>query len=593
MSATLEHTTLGSGRGVDPITREVVRHSLVAMMDEAEANLTRTAFSTIIREAKDYCVGMVTARGETMAQSRGSIPTFVADLGSPTLDMVDILGDDMHAGDYVISNYAGIGGQHLNNMVMVTPIFDEGRIVAFSALRTHWPDVGGLGLTMDSTDIFQEGVQYRAIRVYKQDVLQPDIERIIRYNTRTPDATFGDLEAQVAACRLVKRRFEDLLRRYSWEQVDAAIHACWDQSERYVRQRIREIPNGRYEAESFLDGDGVTDEVVPIRVTVIVEDEDVTIDFRDMPPQVQGPYNSGATGGAASAAKVAFKGAIAPFLLPNEGEFRACHVLTKPGTLISASADAPMAWWSTPIKTVIDVILRAFSQAIPDRIGGGNNAQYATIGLRGRDPQTGASWASGVGALGGWGAFADGDGQSAMRTTTHGDTRQVPVEVRETESPVLTVRCELVQDSGGAGRHRGGLGTRIEILAPAPGLVNINFDRVKFPPWGLFEGKDGRAGYGEVIKPGETPVRYAKVSRLPVPAGTRVASVNNGGGGYGHPLERDLAAIEWDVRQGYISREAALRDYGVMFFESGAIDVAATEKHRAIWRNMPPRRGCC
>ena len=578
---------------VDPITLEVVRHSLVAIMDEAEANLTRTAFSTIIREAKDYCVGMVTSKGETIAQSRGSIPTFVADLGSPTLDIMDILGDDIAEGDYIISNYAGVGGQHLNNVVMITPIFNNGQIIAFAALRTHWADVGGMGLTMQSTEIFQEGVQYRAIRVYQRDVLNRDVERIIRYNTRTPDATFGDLEAQVAACRLVKRRFEELVRRYSWQQVEAAIHECWDQSERYVRQRIREVPNGRYSGESFLDGDGITDELIPIRVTVTVDDDEVTIDFTHMPPQAAGPINSGATGGASSAAKVAFKGAIAPFLLPNEGEFRPLRVVTTPGTLVSASDDAPMAFWSTPIKTVIDVILQAFSQAIPDRIAAGSNAQYATVGLRGRDPDTGKTWRAGGGALGGWGAHLYGDGQSAMRTTTHGDTRQVPVEVRENESPAVVTRWELVPDSGGAGRQRGGLGTRLEVCTPTPAVVNINFDRAKFPPWGLFGGKDGMAGYGEVIEPEREPVQYTKVSGLSVPANTHVASVNNGGGGYGHPFERDLPPIEWDLRQGYVSREAALRRYGVMFDAHGEIDPIATAKHRALWMDVPPPANCC
>ena len=574
-------TTAASGR-VDPITLEVVRHSLVAMVDEAEANLTRTAFSTIIREYKDYCVGMVTARGETIAQSRGSIPTFVADLGTPVLDGIAMWGNDINEGDYLINNYAGVCGQHLNNVVMYTPIFNNGSVIAFAALRTHWPDIGGgdRGVAL-TTEVFQEGIQFRNAKIYKRDVLDPDLNNIILYNTRQSEATFGDLEAQIAGCRLVKRRFEDLVARYGWETVETAIHVCWDQSEAYVRQQIRDIPNGRYFAESFIDSDGLSDEQIPIRVTVIVDDEDVTIDFSDMPPQVEGPFNSGATGGAASAAKVAFKGAISPFLLANEGEFRPCRVVTRPGTLVSATPDAAYQWWSTPIKTVIDVILLAFSQAIPDRVPAGNNAQYGNGSVRGRDPKTGRTWSGGGMAPGGWGAFLGGDGQSAMLTTTHGDTRRVPIEVGEAENGGLITAWELVTDSGGAGKWRGGLGTRLEALAITDGVATIRHDRAKVPPWGLFGGHAGKPSRGEIRKPGEAPIEGTNLRGVRVPAGTRVTSINNGGGGYGSPLERDLAAIDWDVRQGYVSRSGAEAEYGVVFDADGAIDVAATERLRA------------
>jgi N-methylhydantoinase B len=585
-----------SSECIDPISLEVIRHSFIAMMDEAEANLARTAFSTIIRDAKDYCVGLVTAKGETIAQSRGSIPTFVADLGSPVLDAISIHGDDIHQGDIIINNYAGICGQHLNNVVMFTPIFDKGKLVAFPALRTHWPDVGGIGLTLDSRDICEEGVQYRAVKLYKQGVLNDDVERIIRYNTRTPDATFGDLEAQVAGCKLIKRRFEELLARYGWDQIEAAIHEMWNQSERYVRRQIRLIPNGRYFAESFLDGDGTSDDPIPIRVTVIVEDEDVTIDFREMPPQAVGPYNSGATGGAASAAKVAFKGVVAPLLPPNEGEFRPLKVLTKPGTIVSASEHAPMAWWANPIKTVIDVILRAFADAIPERISAGNNAERGTLSASVRDPKAGGRWSvetssrsAAAYTLGGWGGHRDGDGQSAMRSTTHGDTRSRSVEVAESESPMRVLRHELIQDSGGAGRHRGGLATEMEVLLLTDGRVKAIFDRSKYPPWGLFGGKDGAPSCAHIVKPGEQPQQYTKASGVPVPAGTRLIGTNNGGGGYGDPFDRDLCAIERDLAQGYISEEVAIRDYGVVFAADGEIDAAATETHRRLWRNVTPQ----
>ena len=589
MSAVIEETPRteekrrADSRRVDPITLEVVRYSLVAMMDETEANLTRTAFSTIIREYKDYCVGLVTAKGETIAQGRGSIPTFVADLGSPVLDGIAMWGDDINEGDFLINNHAGVCGQHLNNVVMYTPIFDHGKIVAYSALRTHWPDVGGGFQTRPATEIYQEGIQFRNSKIYKDNKINIELERLIRINTRKSEDTFGDLEAQVAGCRLAKRRFEELIGRYGWPEVEACIHECWDQSERFVREQIRKIPNGKYYAESFLDGDGISKEVVPIRVHVIVEDDEITVDFTDMPPQVDGPLNSGATGGSPSAAKVAFKGAVAPMMLPNEGEFRPLKVVTKPGTLVSATEDAAMGLWSTPIKTVIDVILRALSQAIPERIPAGNNAQYGRGRIRGLYPGTRRFWEGGGNTLGGWGGHFGGDGQSAIMTTTHGDCRRVPIEVEENEGLGLVNKFELVQDSGGAGRWRGGLGTCIEVLTPEPATAMLDFDRAKFPPWGLYGGKDAPAGHGEVERPGEAPISGSRVA-LQVPAGTVVRATNNGGGGWGEVLERDLDAITWDVRQGYVSRAAAERDYSVVFAADGSIDRAATQSCREALR---------
>jgi N-methylhydantoinase B len=582
MSAILKPREVTTPR-VDPITLEVVRYSLVAMMDETEANLTRTAFSTIIREYKDYCVGLVTAKGETIAQGRGSIPTFVADLGSPVLDGIAMWGEDINEGDFIINNYAGVCGQHLNNVVMYTPIFDRSGgkpgIVAFSALRTHWPDIGGGHQVRSTTEIYQEGIQFRNAKIYANGKINIELERLIRYNTRKSEDTFGDLEAQIAGCRLIKRRLEELMARYGWKTVEAAIHECWDQSERYVREKIRRIPNGKYFAESFMDNDGISDKIIPIRATVIVEDEEITVDFTDMPPQVAGPLNSGRTGGAESAAKVAFKGAVAPMLMPNEGEFRPLKVITRPGTIVSATEDAAMGLWSTPIKTVIDVILKAFSQAIPNEIPSGNNAQYGRGRIHGRYPGTRDFWENGGNTLGGWGGHYGADGQSALQTTTHGDCRRVPIEIEENEGPALVRRFELVPDSGGAGRWRGGLGTRMEVVAPYECNAHLTFDRAKFPPWGLFGGKDGMPGYGEIERPGQPAERVNKAFK-PVPEGTLVRAVNNGGGGWGDPLERDLNAIAWDVRQGYVSREAAVRDYGVVFAADGGMDTAATEKNR-------------
>lgn len=565
---------------VDPVTLEVIRHSVVAIMDEAEANLARTAFSKIIYEVKDYCVGLVTADGSLIAQSRGSIPTFLADLRSPIRDGVEIYGSDFVDGDAVITNYAGVCGQHLNNVVLFTPIFWRGELVAFAAARAHWIDVGGAPGT-NTTDIYQEGIQFRCVKVYKGGRLDPEIARMIQYNTRFPDATFGDMEAQLAACALAKERFLTLLNRYGWPTVYAAIRKIWDQSEQYVRNQIRQLPKGRFEAVGYMDDDGVGSEPIPIRAAVVIEEDGIIIDLTAMPPQVAGPINSGTTGGAESAAKVAFKGIVSPHLDANEGEFRPLKVLTRPGTLVSASPEAAMGWWSSPIKTLIDVILQAFSQAVPQRVAAGHHAQYGAVQIVGLDPLRGQRWTAGDLTLGGWGGRWNEDGPSALKTLTHGDTRNVPVEVEEVTAPVRVTRLELRCDSGGPGKYRGGLGTVKEMVVLEPATATFTFDRTRFPAWGLFGGSPGRPGHVEIWAPGaQEPSVLTKATRYPLAPGTRLVFLGGGGGGWGPSWEREVDLVERDIHYGYVSAQAAAADYGVVLDDAGVVDRQATYSRR-------------
>jgi N-methylhydantoinase B len=578
-----------ASQSIDPVTLEIVRSLLIGILDEGEINLSRTAFSPIIYEVKDYCIGLLDREGRTIAQSRGGIPTFMADLGEPVRDGIEIYRDEgFDPGDVLITNYSGVCGQHLNNIVLYIPIHWEGRLIAFAATRAHWTDMGGRvsgSFSTDTTEIFQEGIQVRSVKVHKRGKPDREILRILEHNIRYPELSFGDMAAQVAACELTARRFGDLLRKYGWPLIEACIHRIWDQSEALVRQQIAALPKGRFEAESFLDDDGVNpDHTLPIKVAVTIKGDELEMDFTGTAAQTPGPLNSGRSGGMA-AARVAFKSAVAPRLPPNEGAFRPLKVVLPQGTIISAVDNAAMAHWNLALKTVIDTIYLALSQAMPDRIPAAHHAAQGLYQFFGRDAVTGYRYTTLDTTLGGWGAQPDGDGFSPLKTTTHGDTRNIPIEVEEAFYPLHVEGYEWRADSAGAGEFRGGLGLRKVYRMLQDAHFVTAFERTKCPPWGLFGGKAGQIGGAFVRQPGENAPRgYRKVTALPLKAGAVVELLSAGGGGRGQPSARPFERVLEDVRQGYVTIEGARRDYAVVIDpQSLTVDADATA---ALRRNL-------
>lgn len=550
---------------VDAITLEIVRNLLIGILDEGEINLSRTAFSPIIYEVKDYCIGLLDRAGRTIAQSRGGIPTFMADLGEPVRDGIDIYGiDGFDPGDAVIINESSVCGQHLNNMVLYVPIHWEGKVIAFAATRAHWSDIGGRvsgSFSTDTTEIFQEGLQVRSVKIYKKGVIDEELLRLIRHNIRYPDLSFGDMAAQHAACELTARRFAEIVQKHGWPVIEACIHKTWDQSEALVRKRIAALPKGRYEAEAFLDDDGVNpDKTLPVKVAVTIRDDSIEVDFTGTALQTQGPLNSGRSGGLA-AARVAFKSALAPHLPPNEGAFRPLSIVLPEGTMISAVDNAAMSFWNLALKTVIDTIYLALSQAMPDQMPAAHHAQQGMYTFYGRDAATGVRYSTLDTTLGGWGAQADRDGFSPLKTTTHGDTRNIPIEVEETFYPLMVDCYEFRPDSGGPGEFRGGLGLNKVYRTLQDCMFVTAFERTKCPPWGLFGGKPARTGLAVVTEPGVEPKNYRKVTALPLKAGTVVELLSAGGGGRNPPFQRSTARVADDVRQGYVTIEGARDDY--------------------------------
>jgi N-methylhydantoinase B len=566
MSETL-HSTL-TKNPVDPITLEVIRHGLVSITDQIDANIARTAFSPYIYEYKDFAVGLVGPDGELIAQCTGGMPVFVADsVGMAVRDGLATYGAArLHQGDVVVCNHAAIQGQHLNNTVMYTPIYaglDRAVLIGFFAINVHWIDIGGI--TPRSSDIFMEGLQLRSIKLWSKGEPIQEVYRIIENNTRFPVELLGDIAAQHAGCVLGRDLVKGLADRYGVETFFAAVKAILDQSEAAARAQIRALPDGVYKYETFFDNDGESGEPIPIRVKVLIAGDEMTIDYSDIAGQVKGCINSGYYGGGRTTARVAFKYLIANNEPANEGTFRPLKLILPEGKILSAHPTAPMGNYSQPFPTVIDAIIKALESALPERATGAHFGTFSGVRFRGKRPDTGAPFDCHDSGHGGWGACASHDGAGPFRTMAHGDTRIIPVELQESMYPYRIVEFGLREDSAGAGKFRGGLGFRkcYRILGPCD--LQAMFDRVKWPPWGVQGGKEAKPGQITVVKKsGDKEIIY-KSKAYPLEPGDTIIVETGGGGGYGPPLERNPEYIERDLMRGYVSPEAVARDYGVKY----------------------------
>jgi N-methylhydantoinase B len=556
--------SLSTKSSVDPITLEVIRHGLVSITDQIDANITRTAFSPYIYEYKDFAVGLAGPDGELIAQSTGGMPVFVADsVGMAVRDGLSVYTTErLHWGDVVLCNHAAVQGQHLNNTVMYTPIYagPQKKILAgFFAINMHWIDIGGI--TPRSTDIFMEGLQLRSIKLWSKGEPIQEVYRIIENNTRFPVELMGDIAAQHAGCVLGRDLVQALADKYGVEIFRNAVQTILDQSEAAARAKIRALPDGTYSHGTFFDNDGESDEPLPINVKVIVAGDEMTVDLSGIADQVKGCINSGYYGGGRTCARVAFKYLFANDEAANEGTFRPLKLVLPEGKLLSANATAPMGNYSQPFPTVIDAFIKALEPALPARVTGAHFGTFSGVRFRGRR-DNGTLFDCHDSGHGGWGACATHDGAGPFRTMAHGDTRIIPVELQESMYPYRIVEFGLREDSAGAGKFRGGLGFRKKYQLLGDAELQAMFDRVKYPPWGVCGGKEGRSGRIVVEKiSGATEIVY-KEKAYPLKAGDRITVETGGGGGYGLPTERPRESVERDIMRGYVSAEAALRDYG-------------------------------
>jgi len=572
---------------IDPIKLEIIRTGLQSIPDLIEEDLTRTAYSPLIYEYKDYAVGLVDAEGRAIAMARQGLTILNNTIGLAVRDGLSVYGrDGIKPGDVILSNHAGTIGQHLNNVVMYTPVFGEsGVLSAFMAVVVHWLDIGGRYqgscLGTDTTELAQEGLQLRTVRLYREGVLDHDMTRVISYNTRYPDMLLGDIAAQHAGCVRGRQLMEQFFKRYGEGTVGAAVHLIWRNSAAAARAALAKIPEGVYEKTAFLDNDGVNlDQTVKLPIKVIVKNGGFIVDYSDINEQLEGPFNSGREGGGEGCARVAFKYLFSPDEPTNEGSFAPLRIILPDGKFLSAKEGAPMGAYSTPLPTVVDAIIAAMAPALPHRVAGGHHASFGIFGFSGRRATNGSFFSFFDTALGGWGGSLHGDGVGPYKSLCHGDTRDIPVETVEALYPLLVDGYQWRTDSAGPGRFRGGFGIDKTIRALAPMNFNASFERSKCPPWGLNGGGPGEFGQVEVQRVSGEVVRVHKASQIPLAVGDRVVIHTGAGGGFGDPRERELDAVLQDFRRTLVTREHAEVAYGVVIGADGEIDAAATAARR-------------
>jgi N-methylhydantoinase B len=559
----VEQTTVS----VDPITREVIQNRLISIVREMSHSLARAAYSPIVYEVKDFSNVLLRANADLVAQAEG-IPVFLGAMSPVLQAMLERYRlEEMRPGDVFISNdpYTG-NGTHKNDVNVVRPLFADDEPVLFAVSKAHWTDIGGKdpgSWSPDAKSTYQEGISIPPVRLIEEGRMNDELLELVLSNTRMRANNEGDLLAQLAACHVAERRVSELLDRYSWPEVDAYVASLGDYAEALVREEIGRLPDGVYEAEEWVDGDGVIDEPFQVPVRISVSGTSLELDFTGCGDQRYGGCGNATWASTVSAARVAYKCATLPHAVTNEGFYRPLTVRTRQGSFLHPVSPAPCTIWGDVGRAVIEAVLRGLGQADPARMIGGLYGNVDGLAIAGNDPRTGQPYVHFSPYAGGWGARADKDGVNGLCPIINGDNSNVPCEVVENRYPLRVERYCLQPDSGGAGRFRGGLGIRIDYRVLSEGAtLSASLDRYRVAPPGVFGGGEGALS-GLFVDGGDGVERPAhKVAGLEVPKGALVSHRTGGGGGYGDPLERDRALVQRDVADGYVSPAAAAEQYG-------------------------------
>jgi len=568
---------------IDAVDLEVVKASLSGIVQEMQNSLFRTGFSTIVRESQDASCALMNAKGEVVAQ-HVVLPLHIGAFPACCAAVLKEF-DDIAEGDAFLINHPYQGGSpHAPDMAVITPIFIADKLFGFGGSIAHKSDIGGPvpgSCSGQARETFNEGLHLPAVRYQRRGVTSGDIERIIAANSRTPELVLGDIRGQVGSGRLGEQRLLELVSKYGKEKIGACYTRLFELSEQRLRGAVAEWKDGRFEAERLVDDDGI-ELNTPVRIHVVVEKkgDSIHFDFSGSADQTKGPANIRPPLAQAAAAYVLIS-LIDPHMYVCSGLLNAFTIKAREGSVINPHFPAPVNTYNPTVHAVVDAIFAALSHVVPGRArADGSGSRSIVIG--GRNTYTGKGYVQYEILAGGAGARAAKDGGSGI-TVNQSNAKIAPVEIIESEFPTRLTRFELIQDSGGAGQFRGGLGLRREYLNLADARFSIRSMKHTIPPHGSHGGKTGRTGdiwiNPDTAAAKRLPTRYAD---YPLKEGDVFRLDTPGGGGFGDPLTRDPAQVLADVGQGYVSMEAAERDYGVVIDKAGrAVDEAATARRRA------------
>lgn len=561
----------------DAITTEVIRHGLLSAAEEMARNLCRTAYNTVVYEIHDYGIGIHDADGDVIADTPGiAVFTRANDYGIKK--SIEFLGRDaFEVGDVFILNYPYWSSAHTLDPLVFAPIHVEGELIGFASCRVHVLDLKqkDAGYVLDSTDMYQEGLFFPSTKLYSRGVRNDDIYNIIRFNSRYPERTIGDIQAQVSACVTGVRRTREIAAKYGVDTLNEAMRAINDHGERLARVALAKLPKGTWQAHDFVDNDGVDlDRMIRMDVKVTVTDDEMILDWSDSERDVRGPINL-PRGMTEAFCSLIFKSLTTPDTPVVAGNFRPLRIITTPGSVMEAVPPMPtFTLWTGLIGG--EVILKALSQGMPELVPACSGGDVCSMMGLGVNPRNGEQWLEATNEAVGFGAHFGGDGEDGIMHLSEPGCRNNPVEVLETKSPMFIESYGYRTDSGGAGKHRGGVGvSRVyRFEAPATGICLVY--KTKTKPWPLNGGNVGDNNH-VILNPGtdREVVQGGSYNHLEI---DDVLSNNTGGGGgWGDPFRRDTALVQRDVRNDFVSVEAAERDYGVAINpETQEVDLART-----------------
>jgi N-methylhydantoinase B len=581
---------------IDPITLEIVTEGMISVVREMRATVFRTARSVAIYEARDFSCGLFDARGQVVAQSE-DIGSHVVPLPWSVESSLARVGADLEPGDVIVMNDPYLGGTHLNDVTLIYPVFHEGELVFFPAVREHWADVGGAvpgSMSGSASEIYQEGIRIPPVKLVERGTVNHAAMEILLSNMRVRDERLGDFNSGLAACHTAERRVRELIERYGIDTLLAGVEDNLERSERRMRAQIAKLPDGRFYYEDYLETFGPAPQhrleplLLPLELTI--DGETLRADFTGAAEQAPAPVNSTLAVTAASVF-IVLKSALDPAQALNQGSFRPVEVVAPQGTIVNVSHPAPAGSHGEVRKRVIATMLGALSQACPQLVSADIHRTSFHNLIGGVDPQTGGEYVHYEWSSGGNGGFLEADGPSSMAAIDWGDLSTVqPTEVLESRFPLRVEWCRQEMDSGGPGRRRGGLGTRRALrLIRGQATYSVLADGAIVPPFGILGGESGAAVGSYMHREGRdepfpTP---GKVGGHRLETGQVIVLQSAGGGGYGDALERAPEAVLEDLVEGYVSRTQAVSLYGVVVRQENggvAIDEAATREQRAAMR---------
>ena len=555
----------------DPARFEVVKNALYSAAEEMKIVLAKTAYSPLLKVAGDYSCGIFDGAGDMVAQG-SDLPIHLGSMPDAVRAVI-ATHPEVEPGDVFIHNDPYHGGSHLPDVNVVAPAFFADRLLGFGCVRAHWPDIGSAtpGSYGAVTEIYGEGLRMPPVRLYRNGRPDPDIERLIFANVRTPAERRGDLRAQVAANRRGALRLEALAKKYGADELLEIMNEVLDYSETMMRAALRLLSDGEASFEDVFDGDGVlapgadADEPFMVRIRVCKRGDTITADFAGSDGQVPGPMNAPLTV-TASGVYCALKMIADPKSLipPNSGCWRPVTVTAPPGSVVNAQPPAPVVYANHEIShRVADMVMAAMFQITPENVMAASQGTSAVATFGGVDPRNAERYVSYESLKGGFGARPVKDGINAVASTVS-NMMNTPIEILEMSFPLRVEEYALIPDSGGAGTWRGGLGARrIWRVLGHKAHAAVCCERRLTPPFGLAGGRSGGPMrlWLEMPDGGKRPLNSK--GAFVVPANGRVVMEAPGSGGYGLPAGRDPASLREDLADGYVTEEAARRDYGI------------------------------